>query len=336
MMPKQEIYEMIDSYLEGGMSVTERNSFEKMIQSDPELAKEVDAFRLANAVVSDFGLVQLRGKLDKIHHEHTGGGSGGGSGIGTAWIAGVVTLLISVSGIVTYQYLKPESTVVETKEVVVIESPKTIKEAPQEVNVPEKESPVVENSDLPQKPVTTPQPSEKKREKIVDCNSVYITGEARITEACYGSADGRIKIDQGSLQGGKAPYRYSLDNKEYRKDNVFSGLSAGNYTIYVQDKNSCISKLTEVEVKSRACKSDQAFDPDKEQWSVPIEKGLSGQLVVFNNKGNAVYKSNFEAGGNVVWNGKTTTGADLPAGNYGFDVQYSNGTSRGGTVTLLK
>lgn len=44
-------------------------------------------------------------------------------------------------------------------------------------------------------------------------------------------------------QGGVAPYTYSLNGTNYQSSNVFSGLSAGTYTGYIQDENNCIETV---------------------------------------------------------------------------------------------
>lgn len=41
--------------------------------------------------------------------------------------------------------------------------------------------------------------------------------------------------------GGTAPYQYSLNGTTYQASNIFSGLSAGNFTVYVKDVNGCIN-----------------------------------------------------------------------------------------------
>ncbi len=40
--------------------------------------------------------------------------------------------------------------------------------------------------------------------------------------------------------GGTPPYQYSLNGTTYQVANLFSGLAAGNYTVYVKDNNGCI------------------------------------------------------------------------------------------------
>jgi gliding motility-associated-like protein len=54
--------------------------------------------------------------------------------------------------------------------------------------------------------------------------------------SCNGGSDGSITV---SLNSGVAPFSYSLDNTNFQSSNIFSGLAAGSYTIYVKDNNAC-------------------------------------------------------------------------------------------------
>jgi gliding motility-associated-like protein len=59
---------------------------------------------------------------------------------------------------------------------------------------------------------------------------------AQTDAACYGSSDGTVTV-AGS--GGTEPYSYSIDATNYQVDGVFTGLSAGSYTITVRDASLC-------------------------------------------------------------------------------------------------
>ncbi|MCA0133431.1 Ig-like domain-containing protein, partial [Winogradskyella alexanderae] len=59
--------------------------------------------------------------------------------------------------------------------------------------------------------------------------------------SCNGESDGSLTI---SATGGTEPYTYSLDNIDFSNTTgTFNNLSAGNYTVYVRDDNSCTDTI---------------------------------------------------------------------------------------------
>lgn len=62
-----------------------------------------------------------------------------------------------------------------------------------------------------------------------------------INVACNGSATGSINM---TVTGGQAPLQYSKDGISYSSNNVFGGLTAGNYTVYVRDASGCSTSTT--------------------------------------------------------------------------------------------
>ena len=54
---------------------------------------------------------------------------------------------------------------------------------------------------------------------------------------CFGDFNGSISVD--TAFGGTGPYIYSLDGENFQTDTLFQGLSAGNYTVTLQDINGC-------------------------------------------------------------------------------------------------
>jgi PKD repeat protein len=66
-------------------------------------------------------------------------------------------------------------------------------------------------------------------------NSPTITNTAGTDENCSAS-DGTITI---TATGGTGTLQYSIDGTNFQASNTFSGLTAGTYTVYVQDANGC-------------------------------------------------------------------------------------------------
>ena len=86
---------------------------------------------------------------------------------------------------------------------------------------------------------------------INGCETVYaspveLTQPAEITltntdiqdAGCFGSVDGSIDV---TASGGTGLLEYSLDGIVYQPGGLFSGLSAGEYAIYVRDEISCVA-----------------------------------------------------------------------------------------------
>jgi gliding motility-associated-like protein len=59
---------------------------------------------------------------------------------------------------------------------------------------------------------------------------------------CFGGSTGSITVSQPTV--GSAPYQYSLNNTTWQSSNQFTGLPAGNYTVYFREANGCFGSLT--------------------------------------------------------------------------------------------
>jgi hypothetical protein len=85
-------FDNIDKYLQDGLSEEEALNFEKELGSNPELAKEVNSYRIANEVTIQSKLIQVRESLSVMHL------SGGLGVYATILKAGAI---IGVSGILS-------------------------------------------------------------------------------------------------------------------------------------------------------------------------------------------------------------------------------------------
>ena len=88
---------------------------------------------------------------------------------------------------------------------------------------------------------------------LTDANGCVQTSSTQITSppelsaitevdsvSCFGDADGHIHIE---AQGGSGPFQYSIDGENFTSGTDFLGLEAGNYTIYVLDKEGCTYEI---------------------------------------------------------------------------------------------
>jgi len=87
-----------------------------------------------------------------------------------------------------------------------------------------------------------------------------VSGIALITQnyTCITNA-GTIGIQPGSVTGGIAPYLYSLDGVNFSPISDFSGLTSGNYTIYIQDANGCIGTTNTIALVAPNQLTDATF-----------------------------------------------------------------------------
>jgi gliding motility-associated-like protein len=68
------------------------------------------------------------------------------------------------------------------------------------------------------------------------------TTAAKTDALCFGGSTGTITVSQPAA--GSAPYQYSLDNATWQSSTLFSGLAAGNYTVYFREANGCFGSLS--------------------------------------------------------------------------------------------
>lgn len=128
---------------------------------------------------------------------------------------------------------------------------------------------------------------------------------------CFGSSNGTIAC---LAQGGYAPYNYSISTLGVVPA-IATGLSAGNYTCFVADKNNCVSTASIVVNQPAVLTQTIITSPSNCGYAnASATTGISG--------GTAPYTVNwFPANQNGL------TAANLLAGNYSVSVVDNNGCS---------
>ena len=145
---------------------------------------------------------------------------------------------------------------------------------------------------------------------IVDCNII-------ITNAHCNSSTGSIQID--SVNGGQAPYLFSIDSINYASQNIFSNLIPGNYSLFVKD--------------SLGCSYSEAFSiiilPNPIANAGPDRTTCSGSFIVIEGSGNGFFQWNIPGGNQSIVSvnpAETTT--------YTLTVTDTNGCSSTDQVTV--
>lgn len=67
--------------------------------------------------------------------------------------------------------------------------------------------------------------------------SAIIIGAGVLNVSCNGGSNGAIYVN---ANGGTGTLQYSLNGVTYQSSTIFTGLTAGNYTIYVKDASGCV------------------------------------------------------------------------------------------------
>ncbi len=129
--------------------------------------------------------------------------------------------------------------------------------------------------------------------------------------------------------GGQAPYTYSVNGVSYFSSNLFTGLSAGLDTAYVEDANGCGTSFPFVIQKNSSCNFNISLTPDSISCSGMCDGNLSYQ---FNGSGSDTpFSIKLESNGNVIETAMspsvTVTGnfSGLCSGIYVLTVGNSSG-----------
>ena len=160
--------------------------------------------------------------------------------------------------------------------------------------------------------------------RLVSTVTVNAAGGATVsvasTPASCGNNNGSITAT-GS--GGALPYQFSVDGINFQPGNVFTGLSAGNYTIAIKDANSCINSIA-ITVTGTSGATVTAF-------TNPAScSAANGSITAAGNGGTAPYRFsidgiNFQPGN--IFNG-------LTAGNYIITIKDAGNCTNTISVTV--
>jgi gliding motility-associated-like protein len=86
--------------------------------------------------------------------------------------------------------------------------------------------------------------------------------------------------------------------------------------------------------KTKPTMESYVFEPNRETWEVPTHTEKSGKLSIFDKNGHAVYRREFSKMEKITWDGTALTGGMLASTMYVYLLEYSDGTTQQGTVTL--
>nr|WP_321226349.1 T9SS type B sorting domain-containing protein [uncultured Psychroserpens sp.] len=85
-----------------------------------------------------------------------------------------------------------------------------------------------------------------------------ISGTAELTAPFTCTTNGTITVT--TVTGGDTPYAYSIDGVNFQSSNEFTGLTAGTYTITIQDANDCTAITNDITIQALNPPTDLEFN----------------------------------------------------------------------------
>jgi len=124
-----------------------------------------------------------------------------------------------------------------------------------------------------------------------------------------------------NVTGGTPAYQYSLDNVNWQDSNVFSGLTRGDYTVYVKDSYDCVPMEVVIVVPNII----NVITPNGDGVNDVINySALSGKgnlvLNIYDRYGTKIHQA--DKTNNYTWDGKVG-GKNVPTGNYWYSVTWN-------------
>lgn len=370
MYPNTDRYELIERYLQAGLSTDEMKAFEDRLRNERDFAAEFEAHKAAHALIIDQELINLKGEIRDLYAKKPGNNN-------FRNIAGAVTGLMILTFSILWLYHSGEN--------------EDLLSGPAKVPDPEKriENPLIEATPVPIKDQDGPDPGTSKEENnfpqeshtqsdtvlstrrkvvISEINSlpadelptgkpvkinlpVFIEKkqkrdvrvnnlEVEVTASCIHTASGSLFVNLQSLEGGFPPYSVSINSgTSFSESGDFQLLPAGTYRLIFQDSQGTISH-TSVVIPEKNCVTDTpaVFNPSNgETWQVPVESNFSGRFRVFDRSGNLRVDRVLNSNYSYLWDGTGKNQVILPMGNYRYIIlDASQKMVKKGNVTLIR
>jgi len=139
----------------------------------------------------------------------------------------------------------------------------------------------------------------------------------------FRSPDNAIEI----IASGPGEYEYSLDDVTYQSENMFDGLLADIYTVYVNDRHGCGKVTDTVAVLDAPKYFSPNADGQNDHWHIyNIKAYPETKIYIYDRFGRLMASFNADhPGWDGLWNGRA-----LPPDDYWFvaEIMYGNGRKR--------
>lgn len=360
MRPDLERYHQTDAYLKNELSLEEQQLFESEMEQDASLKSLVESQRLANTLVLQHKLLQMKSKMKTDFQQSVPDTLIRKRNIGLA-LAGIFLFSMMLIAVYFLWSKKAERSV----EIPPAPTPKksissnAISSELSSVDLNTQLPIVNKTSEKPSIPDPLQQPiqnenkqeeistreigvkqelasntvvKEEKTTTIESCPDYNLSNSIRITAGCEGKSESTISI---KVKTKEAKPVFSLDNKKFINSDYFGNLEAGKYTVFLMDNKGC-KDSSQVDVSEVKCqkKREYGFYPDRDEvLTIPeVSENASWNI---KNKAGVLVAEGITESTTLEWNGKRQDGGDAAAGLYLLEIKSKN-TSELFYITVLK
>lgn len=144
--------------------------------------------------------------------------------------------------------------------------------------------------------------------------------------SCYNGNNGKLTV---TASGGTGTHTYSINGGgSYQASNIFSGLTAGTYSVIVKDANNYTKTTNSVTISQPS-----VLIHNHTKTNVSCNGSSDGSVTIIFSGGKAPYYVSFNGSAYVEQTSPYTI-YNLPAGIYSKSVKDANGCIKSGTTTI--
>ncbi|WP_018344358.1 hypothetical protein [Cytophaga aurantiaca] len=366
---QEEIFDKIEAYLSGELDAGEKTAFENQVAADDLLKAEVEKHKVANALIMEQRLLSVKNIFQEERIKDSGSN-------GLSKPFGFILLAVAAIGIGTSVYLlnkkddvisskkdeNQSNQIVSTtitpdnknvsgnKELTTKDASQSvatttdngfhkqqIQQMEEQLRVDEKGTLYIDSSSIQKtdvRPVTHAVKTIDEIKTAPDpCAHVTIQANIKPSPSCDYKSTGNILVS--NINGGTKPYSVSISSSS--DESVVNGeLEKGVYQAIVRDANGCTHKYSNIVVAEKDCPVDYSFNPfygDEEIYIGP--SGVEGQIEIYDKAGVLYYQRAIHAMVAFKWSGMGNGNQIIP-GYYIFVINYADGTSKRGSITIVQ
>jgi hypothetical protein len=137
------------------------------------------------------------------------------------------------------------------------------------------------------------------------------------------------------FRGGHGPYRVYLNGNDMGTEDSYEQLAEGNYQIMIVDAKGCKQTFNPLLLKAKDCPMDYDFNPNRGEEWLGPVLTSSAKLSILDKKGTLVHSKQVLAGEPCTWSGYSQLGT-LVFGYFVFVLEKADGSVVKGSITVTE